>query len=179
MVPVLSNNNVSRSPAVSTALPLLVITFALKALSIPAIPMALNKPPIVVGIRHTNNEMNAAIVMGVLAYSPKGLSVTHTIMKMSVKPASKIVKAISLGVFCLDAPSTRAIILSKKPSPGSVVTRTFIWSLRTFVPPVTEDLSPPLSLITGALSPVIALSSMVAIPSIISPSIGMVSPASQ
>ena len=67
MVPVLSNSNVSRSPAVSTALPLLVITFALKALSIPAIPMALNKPPMVVGIKQTYKETKAAMVIGVLA----------------------------------------------------------------------------------------------------------------
>ena len=97
---------------------------------------------------------------------------------MSVKLASKMVNAISLGVFCRDAPSTNAIILSKL-SPGSVVTRTLILSHKTFVPPVTEDLSPPASRITGADSPVIALSSMVAIPSIISPSIGIISPASQ
>jgi hypothetical protein len=49
----------------------------------------------------------------------------------------------------------------------------------TFVPPVTELLSPPDSRITGALSPVIADSSMVASPSIISPSVGIISPASQ
>ena len=49
----------------------------------------------------------------------------------------------------------------------------------TFVPPVTELLSPPASLITGADSPVIALSSIEANPSIISPSAGIVSPASQ
>jgi hypothetical protein len=67
IVPVLSSNNVSRSPAVSTALPLLVITFARKALSMPAIPIALSKPPIVVGIKHTNKEINAAIVIGVFA----------------------------------------------------------------------------------------------------------------
>ncbi len=67
MVPVLSNNNVSRSPAVSTALPLLVITFALNALSIPAMPMALSKPPMVVGIRHTYKDTNAAMVIGVFA----------------------------------------------------------------------------------------------------------------
>ena len=179
MVPVLSSNNTSISPAVSTALPLLVITFALKALSIPAIPMALNKPPIVVGIRQTNRDTNAAMVIGVFEYSLKGRSVTQTNTNTRVKPASKIVKAISLGVFCLLAPSTKAIILSRKLSPGSVVTLTFILSLKTFVPPVTLDLSPPLSLITGALSPVMALSSIVAIPCIISPSIGMVSPASQ
>ena len=77
------------------------------------------------------------------------------------------------------APSTKAIILSKKLSPGSVVTFTVILSLNTFVPPVTELLSPPASRITGALSPVIALSSIVAKPSIISPSVGITSPASQ
>jgi hypothetical protein len=55
-----------------------------------------------------------------------------------------MVNAISLGVFCLEAPSTRAIILSKKDSPGLVVTFTFILSESTFVPPVTELLSPPL-----------------------------------
>ena len=46
------------------------------------------------------------------------------------------------------------------------------------MPPVTEDLSPPDSRITGADSPVTALSSTDAMPSITSPSLGMVSPAS-
>ncbi len=54
-----------------------------------------------------------------------------------------------------------------------------IRSLKTFVPPVTALRSPPLSRITGADSPVIADSSTLAIPSIISPSPGIVSPASQ
>ncbi len=98
--------------------------------------------------------------------------------KMSVNAASKIVNAISLGVFCREAPSTNAIILSRKLSPGSVVTFTFIWSLNTFVPPVTDDLSPSASRITGADSPVIADSSIVARPSTISPSIGIISPTS-
>src|ERR1700744_4713518 len=67
MVPVLSSSSTSISPAVSTSFPDLVITLARNALSIPAIPIADNKPPIVVGIKHTNNEINAAMVMGVLA----------------------------------------------------------------------------------------------------------------
>ena len=67
MVPVLSNNKTSISPAVSTAFPLFVMTFARKALSIPAIPIADNKPPIVVGIKHTNNEIKAPMVMGTFA----------------------------------------------------------------------------------------------------------------
>ncbi|CAF3864982.1 unnamed protein product [Rotaria sp. Silwood1] len=90
-----------------------------------------------------------------------------------------MVNAISLGVFWRLAPSTNAIILSKKLSPGSVDTMTFILSDNTFVPPVTELLSPPASRITGADSPVIALSSMVAKPSIISPSVAIISPDSQ
>ena len=96
-----------------------------------------------------------------------------------MKPASRIVRAISFGVFFREAPSTSAIILSRKLSPGWVVTITLIWSESTFVPPVTELLSPPASRITGADSPVIALSSIEARPSIISPSDGIVSPASQ
>ncbi len=84
-----------------------------------------------------------------------------------------------MGVFCLDAPSTKAIILSRKLSPGCVVTFTTILSDKTFVPPVTELLSPPDSRMTGADSPVMALSSIVAKPSIISPSEAIISPASQ
>jgi hypothetical protein len=38
-----------------------------QALSIPAIPIADNKPPIVVGIKQTKREMKAAIVIGALA----------------------------------------------------------------------------------------------------------------
>ncbi|MNQ85455.1 hypothetical protein D3C85_1006200 [compost metagenome] len=100
-------------------------------------------------------------------------------MNTSVKLANRMVNAISLGVFWREAPSTRAIILSKKLSPGAVLTLTLISSDSTFVPPVTDDLSPPDSRITGADSPVMADSSIVAIPSIISPSVGIMSPVSQ
>ena len=50
-------------------------------------------------------------------------------------------------------------------------------SERMPVPPVTALRSPPDSRMTGALSPVIALSLTDAIPSITSPSTGIVSPA--
>ena len=63
IVPVLSNSSVSMSPAVSTALPDLVITLARNARSIPAMPMAESNPPIVVGMRQTNSERMAAIEM--------------------------------------------------------------------------------------------------------------------
>ncbi len=78
---------------------------------------------------------------------------------MIVVPDSRIVSAISLGVFCRCAPSTSAIIRSMKVSPGLEVMRMTIRSESTLVPPVTALRSPPLSRMTGALSPVIADSS--------------------
>ena len=90
-----------------------------------------------------------------------------------------MVRAISFGVFWRFAPSTKAIIRSIKVFPGSAVMRINILSLMTFVPPVTAERSPPLSRITGADSPVIADSSTLAMPSMTSPSEGIISPASQ
>ena len=55
IVPVLSNSSVSTSPATSTALPLLAKMFARKARSMPAMPMAASRAPIVVGIKQTNS----------------------------------------------------------------------------------------------------------------------------
>ena len=56
--------------------------------------------------------------------------------------------------------------------------RTLIQSESTCVPPVTAERSPPDSRMTGADSPVIAASLTEAMPSITSPSDGMMSPAS-
>ena len=97
---------------------------------------------------------------------------------MIVSAASRIVSAISLGVFCRAAPSTSAIMRSTNDSPGFVVIFTTMRSDSTVVPPVTELRSPPASRTTGADSPVIADSSTVAMPSTTSPSPGIVSPAS-
>ncbi len=94
-----------------------------------------------------------------------------------VNPASRMLRAISFGVFCRSAPSTSAIMRSRKVWPGSALTFTLIQSDSTRVPPVTADRSPPASRITGADSPVIADSSTEATPSTISPSEGMNSPA--
>ena len=55
--------------------------------------------------------------------------------------------------------------------------RTTIWSDSTRVPPVTAERSPPDSRMTGADSPVMADSSTEAMPSMTSPSDGMISPA--
>ena len=62
--------------------------------------------------------------------------------------------------------------------PGWLVTRTTSQSDSTRVPPVTDERSPPASRSTGADSPVMALSSTDATPSMTSPSPGMMSPAS-
>ena len=88
-----------------------------------------------------------------------------------------MLSAISFGVFCRSAPSTSAIIRSRNVSPGFEVMRTTIWSESTRVPPVTAERSPPDSRMTGADSPVIADSSTEAMPSMISPSPGISSPA--
>ena len=66
---------------------------------------------------------------------------------------------------------------SRNVSPGRAVMRTTIWSDSTRVPPVTAERSPPDSRITGADSPVMADSSTLAMPSMISPSPGIISPA--
>ena len=98
--------------------------------------------------------------------------------KMIVSAASRMSSAISFGVFCRLAPSTSEIMRSRNASPGLAVTLTMSQSDSTCVPPVTELRSPPLSRITGALSPVIAASFTEATPSMTSPSAGTKSPAS-
>ena len=107
-----------------------------------------------------------------------GCRVATASRKTIVSAASRMLSAISFGVFCRFAPSTRAIIRSMKLSPGFCVIRTTIRSESTLVPPVTADRSPPDSRITGADSPVIADSSTLAMPSTTSPSPGMTCPAS-
>lgn len=107
----------------------------------------------------------------------KGKRQALTTKKIMVKVMSSICSAISLGVFLRLAPSTMAIILSKKLLPASAVTRMMSQSLVIVVPPVTALLSPPDSRMTGADSPVMALSSTLATPTITSPSMGICSPA--
>ena len=96
---------------------------------------------------------------------------------MTDRATRKISSATSLGVFLRAAPSTMAIILSRKLWPGSLVIFTTIQSESTVVPPVTAERSPPASRTTGADSPVMADSSTEAAPSMTSPSPGICSPA--
>ena len=55
-----------------------------------------------------------------------GCSVTTASKKMMVNPASRMFSAISFGVFCRAAPSTSAIMRSRKVSPGFDVIFTLI-----------------------------------------------------
>src|SRR6266404_2301564 len=71
----------------------------------------------------------------------KGSSDTTTSRKMIVKAAIRIFSAISLGVFWRLAPSTSAIMRSRKVSPGLALTCTTIQSESTRVPPVTAALA--------------------------------------
>ncbi len=70
------------------------------------------------------------------------------------------------------------IMRSRKASPGLTLMRTMIQSDRTTVPPVTVLKSLPAARITGADSPVTALSLTDAAPTTTSPSPGMRSPTS-
>ena len=145
----------------------------------PAMPIAESSAPMVVGMRQTSRAMSTVTVTEVPAYTAKGWRVTTAKTKMMVSPARRMLRAISLGVFCRLALSTRPMIRSMKVSPGFWVISMTIRSESTRVPPVTELRSLPASRITGADSPVIADSSTEAMPSMMVPSLGMMSPASQ
>ena len=62
---------------------------------------------------------------------------------MIVSPTSRMLSAISFGVFCRSAPSISAIIRSRNELPRDEVMRTISRSEITVVPPVTAERSPP------------------------------------
>ncbi len=132
----------------------------------------------VVGIRQTSRATSTVTLTAVPPYDEKGHRVAVASRKTMVSATSRMVRAISFGVLRRCAPSTMAIILSRKVSPGLTLHWITSQSERMRVPPVTEAKSPPDSRITGADSPVMALSSTEAPPSITSPSQGIMSPAS-
>ena len=184
IVPVLSSISTSTSPAASTARPEVAITFACIMRLMPATPTADSRPPMVVGIKQTSNATSAVRLTTVpVPAAPtlkieNGSRVTVTTRNTIVSATNKIVSAISLGVFARLAPSTMLIIRSRNDSPGLTEMRTTNQSDSTRVPPVTDEKSPPDSRTTGADSPVMALSSTVAMPSMTSPSRGIMSPVS-
>jgi hypothetical protein len=81
---------------------------------------------IVVGIRQTKRETRTNIVSGEREYMAKGCKVTTASRKMIVNPASRMLSAISVGVFWRSAPSTSAIMRSRNVSPGFEVISTLI-----------------------------------------------------
>ena len=145
----------------------------------PAMPIADSSAPIVVGMSATSSEISVvdrALRVREVARTaaarrrPRGRSASG--------PASRMPSAISFGVLRRSAPSTSAIMRSRKLWPGSCVISTTMRSDSTRVPPVTAERSPPASRMTGADSPVIADSSTDAIPSTTVPSPGISSPVS-
>ncbi len=76
----------------------------------PATPMADNKPPMVVGMRQTSSATSTVIVTGAPSLatatlnSENGNKVAVASKNTRVKAISRIVSAISFGVFCRLAP---------------------------------------------------------------------------
>ena len=62
IVPVLSSSSVVTSPAASTARPDMASTLRCTSRSMPAMPIADSRPPIVVGIRHTSSATSTMTV---------------------------------------------------------------------------------------------------------------------
>ena len=131
----------------------------------------------VVGMRQTSSATRTVTPGAAFANPAVGPSTRTTTTKMMVSAASRMFSAISLGVFCREAPSTSLIMRSTNVSPGLLVIFITMRSESTRVPPVTALRSPPDSRTTGADSPVIADSSTEAMPQMMSPSPGMSSPA--
>ena len=65
----------------------------------PAMPIAESSAPIVVGIRHTRSATRMTTLCSASANIANGWSVTVVSRKMIVSPASRMLSAISLGVF--------------------------------------------------------------------------------
>src|ERR1035437_7082254 len=175
IVPVLSRRRTFTSPAASTARPDIARMLCLRTRSMPAMPMAERRPPIVVGMRQTRSAMWTVTETVPPEKTANGRSVTVAKRKTMVRPARRMSSAISFGVFWRSAPSTRRIIRSRKVCPCSDVIWTTMRSESTVVPPVTAERSPPASRMTGADSPVIADSFTDAIPSTTVPSPGIIS----
>ena len=129
MVPVLSSSSVSTSPAASTARPDMASTLKLQQ------PVhagdADGRQQAADGGRNERDEQRDQHGDG-NHRSPSRRrgpsSVTTATRKTMVMPASRMFSAISLGVFCRSAPSTSAIMRSRKDEPGADVMRTTIQS---------------------------------------------------
>ena len=100
IVPVLSRSSTSTSPAASTARPLIAMTFLRSRRSMPAMPMAESRPPIVVGMRHTSNATIDGRRRGGCRSRARAARASRTPnRKMIVRPTRRMCSAISFGVF--------------------------------------------------------------------------------
>ena len=70
------------------------------------------------GDQHRNGRSSAAARRLQSLYFAYGGSVTTASRKINVRPAIRMFRAISFGVFCRSAPSTSAIMRSRNVSPG-------------------------------------------------------------
>ncbi len=139
MVPVLSSSSVVTSPAASTARLDIASTLRCTSRSMPAMPMADSRAPIVVGIRQTSRATSTEDAGGAPEYDGDGLQAWSTTTKehdREARPAGSY-SAISFGVFCRAAPSTRRDHPVDEGLAGLEVMRTTIRSRSTRVPPVT------------------------------------------
>ncbi len=89
IVPVLSSSSTSTSPEASTERPDSASTLRRTRRSMPAMPMADSRAPIVVGISATSSAISVAIETLVSANSLNGRSVTTTTRKISVRPGEQ------------------------------------------------------------------------------------------
>ena len=126
MVPVLSSSRVSASPDASTARPEVASTLNLSSRSMPAMPMADSRPPMVVGMRQTKRAPRTRGSSLTPEYWPRPSNVPTAIRKIRVRPARSTARAISLGVLRRSAPSTMAIMRSRKVEPWAAVILTTI-----------------------------------------------------
>ena len=124
IVPVLSSSSMSTSPAASTARPDMASTLKRTSRSMPAMPMADSSAPMVVGIKVDEQRDQDDDRDGAAGVAAKLGIVTVAKTKMIVMPASRMLSAISFGVFCRTAPSTSAIMRSRKVEPWLAVIRT-------------------------------------------------------
>ena len=93
----------------------------------------------VVGMRQTSSATRTVMLTGLAAREAIGFRVRATMTKTIDRLASRMLRAISLGVFWRPDPSTSAIMRSTKDWPGFEVILTTMRSESTFVPPVTAE----------------------------------------
>ena len=125
MVPVLSSSSMSMSPAASTARPDFARTLNRTSRSMPAMPMAESRPPMVVGISVTNSATSTTTGIRAARVGDESRDRRHRRAgrPASCRPAGCRARSRWASSARL-APSTSAIMRSRKVSPGAAVMRT-------------------------------------------------------